>query len=55
MPRSENRIGGLLLELPKAREGEAEIDGGPRAVDTESLQVGSSVWRLQGAGTQSSM
>lgn len=44
----EPLIGGLFLELPKAREGEAQVDGGPRAVYTESLQVGSSVWRLQG-------
>ncbi|MCY1066332.1 hypothetical protein OV090_16250 [Nannocystis sp. RBIL2] len=44
----EPRIGELLIELPKAREGEAEVHGGSRAVYTESLQVGSAVWRLQG-------
>jgi len=44
----EPLIGGLFLELPKAPEGEAKVDGGPRAVYTESLQVGSTVWRLQG-------
>ncbi|WAS98921.1 hypothetical protein [Nannocystis punicea] len=41
--------GNLLLELPNAREGEAEVHGGPGAVYTESLQVGSSVWRLRGS------
>ncbi|WP_434422894.1 hypothetical protein [Nannocystis pusilla] len=44
----EPRIGELLIELPKAREGEAEVDGGPRAIYMESLQSGSAVWRLQG-------
>ncbi|MCY1012624.1 hypothetical protein OV079_45250 [Nannocystis pusilla] len=44
----EPRIGELLIELPKAREGEAEVHGGPGAVYMESLQAGSAVWRLQG-------
>jgi hypothetical protein len=44
----EPRIGELLIELPKTREGEAEVHGGARAVYTESLQAGSAVWRLQG-------
>ncbi|MDC0667174.1 hypothetical protein [Nannocystis radixulma] len=44
----EPRIGNLRIELPKADQGAAEVNGGIGAVYTESLQVGSSIWRLKG-------